>query len=180
MAKKETESETEQVQAAMNEPCTGYRKPLNHLKAWGDADWTKPLTERLNVATVDEWLDTNVASKIPVRKSWYLALTQPPSVKETLGEVRGLDPTHATVVLFEDDVLQLVGHLFESGLVSTTDDGMLFNGPAWDDSDKRIARAERNLERLKAAAKRKAAKKKAPKKKSAKKKAAPARRRKRR
>jgi hypothetical protein len=109
---------------------TGYRKPSNYLKAWGDPSWTKQLTPRLSVPMVDEEIPISLDRRDEsrrLRKSWYLGLTQPPSVAETLGPVRGLPTDGATVVLFEDDVVALVEHLFESMLVDIVD-GRIVNG----------------------------------------------------
>jgi hypothetical protein len=78
-----------------NQKRTGYRRPKNYLKAWGDPDWTKRLTARLSVAMVDEELPK--FGREGGRKSWYLALTQPDSVAKTLGHVRGLAADGATV-----------------------------------------------------------------------------------
>jgi hypothetical protein len=63
------------------------------------------------------------------RKSWYLALTAGRDLAEELGPVQGL-PQGKTLLLFEDDVLALVSHLFESSLVNFDDKGRVINDHA--------------------------------------------------
>jgi hypothetical protein len=103
---------------------TGCRPPRRHLKAWASSHET--LTERLRVAVVDEDLPVGTEGG---RKSWYLALTQPRDLADTLGPVHGLPAMGHTTLLFEDDVIALVEYLL-GGLVLLTDDGRVLNEAA--------------------------------------------------
>ncbi len=105
---------------------TGLRTPVNYLKVWASSDWTRRLTPRLRVAMVDEELPPD---KVGGRKSWYLALTQDRDLLKALGPVHGVRKNGKTLLLFEDDVVALVQHLMDAGLVQS-DDGRVVNGPA--------------------------------------------------
>lgn len=106
---------------------TGLRKPKNHLKTWGDKEWTRRLTPRFSVGMVDEDLPYG---KEGGRKSWYLSLTQDKDLLTTLGPVVGAPEKGKTLLLFEDDVVALVRHLEATGLIAMTESGRLVNGRA--------------------------------------------------
>jgi hypothetical protein len=106
---------------------TGLRKPKNFLKTWNSPDWTLRLTPRLSVGMVDEELPFG---KEGGRKSWYLTVTQDRDLLKELGPVKGAPKKGKTLLLFEDDVVALVRHLSDVGLVDMNDAGALVNGPA--------------------------------------------------
>jgi hypothetical protein len=107
---------------------TGLRKPKSHLKMWGDPDWTRQITPRLHVGMVDEELPERERGKLWDRKSWFIALTQHPDLLKKYGPVKDLPKTGTTMLLFEDDVVALVEHLFDAGLVDFDQDGRVVNG----------------------------------------------------
>lgn len=87
------------------------------MKMWDDPDWSRRITPRLHVGMVDEELPLG---KEGGRKSWYIALTQHPDLLKKYGPVKGLPENGTTLLLFEDDVVALVGYLREldeSGLL---------------------------------------------------------------
>lgn len=117
---------------------TGLRRPINFLKTWGDVDWTRRLTPRLSVGMVDEDLPPTISQ----RKSWYITLTQGRDLLKELGPVHGTPRKGKTLLLFEDDVIALVQHLADAGLVTIADDGItVTNGKAdeWE-SDRQLRR----------------------------------------
>jgi hypothetical protein len=83
---------------------------------WGDPDWSRRITPRLHVGMVDEELPESERGKKWKRKSWYIALRQHPDLLKKYGPVKGLPKTGTTLLLFEDDVVALVGYLTETGL----------------------------------------------------------------
>jgi hypothetical protein len=111
---------------------TGLRKPKNYLKTWGDKDFTRRVSPRLSVGMVDEELPFG---KEGGRKSWYLSLTQDPDLLKALGPVKGRPTQGTTLLLFEDDVIALVQHLADTGLVMLDDAGRILNGPALEYED---------------------------------------------
>jgi hypothetical protein len=83
------------------------------LKAWNDAAWQRKLSKTLTVSRVDEDIPTD--EQKPNRKPWYIALTQNPELLTRVGGVSGL-PEGNTLLLSEDDVVELVRYLFEPQL----------------------------------------------------------------
>jgi hypothetical protein len=109
---------------------TGLRKPLNYLKTWsGPAtpDWPRRLSRNVSVGLVDEELPVGHDGG---RKSWYVTVTQDEDLLETLGPVRGAPTTGKTLLLFEDDIVKFVQHLWDTGLLVTDDAGRFVNGHA--------------------------------------------------
>jgi hypothetical protein len=121
---------------------TGCRKPKNYLKVGVDKDYTKPLTPRLSVGMVDEELPVG---KEGGRKSWYLTLTS--DLLTQLGPVHGARKRD-TILLFEDDVVALVKHVFDAWLIAITDDGEVVNEEAvqyerWERDSRRLVAQQR-------------------------------------
>jgi hypothetical protein len=97
------------------------------LKMWDDPDWSRRITPRLHVGMVDEELPESERGKKWKRKSWYITLTQNPDLLKKIGQVKGLPKTGTTLLLFEDDVIALVDHVCQCGLVES-DGGRVRNG----------------------------------------------------
>jgi hypothetical protein len=86
------------------------RMRKHQLKAWDDREWQRTLTTSLTVSRVDEDIPTETQPR--VRKPWFIALTQKPDLLAKVGGVDGL-PAGTTLLLSEDDVVQLVRYLLE-------------------------------------------------------------------
>jgi hypothetical protein len=122
------------------------------LKAWDDPTWKRKLSRTLTISRVDE--DIPTAKQPAVRKPWSIALTQKPDELARAGGVDGL-PEGQTLLLSEQDVLELVRYLFEPqtavwssnpsptkpgevefvrytqpGLIGITESGEILNGEA--------------------------------------------------
>jgi hypothetical protein len=122
------------------------------LKAWDDPTWQRRLSRTLTISRVDE--DIPTAKQGAHRKPWSIALTQKPDELARAGGVDGL-PEGKTLLLSEQDVLELVRYLFEPqtaawssnpsakpgdavsyepytqpGLIGITESGEILNGEA--------------------------------------------------
>jgi hypothetical protein len=93
------------------------KKPKYPLKAWGDPAWRRKLSTVI-VSRVDEDIPTE--KQKPIRKPWFVALTQKPDLLTKVGGIVGL-PAGNTVLLSERDVLALVQYLFEPQTVVWAD-----------------------------------------------------------
>jgi hypothetical protein len=113
---------------------TGLRKPKNYLKMWGDPSWSRRITPRLHVGMIDEELPEKERGVLWKHKSWYLSLTQHPDLLKKLGGVKGLPKNGTSLLLFEDDVVALVEHLFDANLIEFDDDGRVVNVMAVEDA----------------------------------------------
>jgi hypothetical protein len=100
---------------------------LTAVTPWADPSWTRRLTPRLSVAMVDEELPFGREGG---RKSWYLAVTGDRDLVREWGPVPGLPTKGNTLLLFEDDLVALVQHLFDGNLIEFDEDGRAINGKA--------------------------------------------------
>jgi hypothetical protein len=116
---------------------TGLRKPKNYLKMWGDPDWSYRMTPGLHVGMVDEWLHERERGRLWNHKSWYISLTQNPDLLKKLGGVKGLPEKGTSLLLFEDDVVALVQHLFDHDLIDFDDNGRVVNADVVRDAQRR-------------------------------------------